>query len=167
MTHSTPSEPGSAPASPQPEISGRGYLHLVLLGAAIGIPAALVAALFLALVHDLEHWLWHDLPDSLGHSSPPGYLVIGLPVAGALLVVAARLLLPGDGGHEPLEGLSTKPTPISHAPGVALAALGTLSFGAVLGPEAPIVALGSVVGIAASPGRLGRTQRLGGAVECR
>ena len=162
MTHSTPSEPGSAGLPPRPEISGRGYLHLVLLGAGIGIPAALVAALFLALVHDLEHWLWHDLPDSLGHSSPPWYLVIGLPVAGALVVVAARLLLPGDGGHQPLEGLATAPTPISHGPGVALAALGTLSFGAVLGPEAPIVALGSVVGLAAA--RAASVGRKGSAV---
>ena len=44
-----------------------------------------------------------------------------------------------------------KPTPIAHGPGVALAALGTLPFGAVLGPEAPVVALGSVVGVAATP----------------
>jgi len=143
-------------------MSGRGYLHLVLLGAGIGIPAALVAALFLALVHDLEHWLWHDLPDSLGHPSPPWYLVVGLPVVGALLVVIARALLPGDGGHEPLEGLATAPTPVSHGPGVALAALGTLSFGAVLGPEAPIVALGSVVGVAA--GRIASVGQRGSAV---
>ena len=122
----------------------------MLLGAAIGVPAALVAALFLALVHDLEHWLWHDLPDALGHSSAPWYLVVGLPVAGAAIVVAARLLLPGDGGHSPIEGLSMAPTPPSHAPGVALAALGTLPFGAVLGPEAPVIALGSVVGVAAA-----------------
>lgn len=122
----------------------------MLLGAAIGVPAALVAALFLALVHDLEHWLWHDLPDALGHSSAPWYLVVGIPVAGAAIVVAARLLLPGDGGHSPIEGLSMAPTPIADAPGVALAALGTLPFGAVLGPEAPVIALGSVVGVAAA-----------------
>ena len=47
-------------------------------------------------------------------------------------------------------GLGTEPTPLSHAPGVALAALGTLAFGAVLGPEAPVIALGSVVGVAAA-----------------
>ena len=41
-----------------------------------------------------------------------------------------------------------EPTPLSHAPGIALAALGTLAFGAVLGPEAPLIALGSVVGVA-------------------
>jgi H+/Cl- antiporter ClcA len=34
---------------------------------------------------------------------------------------------------------------------VALAALGTLSFGAVLGPEAPLIALGAAVGMAAAP----------------
>ena len=163
MTHSPSAhDPVTGGDAPTPLMSGRGYLHLVLLGAGIGIPAALVAALFLALVHDLEHWLWHDLPDSLGHSSPPWYLVVGLPVVGALLVVIARALLPGDGGHEPLEGLATAPTPVSHGPGVALAALGTLSFGAVLGPEAPIVALGSVVGVAA--GRIASVGQRGSAV---
>lgn len=129
-------------------VDGRAYLRLVAYGAAIGIPAALAAALFLALVHDLEHWLWHDLPDALGHSSPPWYLVIGLPVVGAAIVAVSRRYLPGDGGHSPLEGLETDPTPVSHGPGIALAAIGTLAFGAVLGPEAPVVALGSLVGVA-------------------
>ena len=41
------------------------------------------------------------------------------------------------------------PTALAAGPGVALAALGTLSFGLVLGPEAPLIALGSVVGVAA------------------
>ena len=114
----------------RPQLSGTAYLRLILLGAAIGVPAALVAAGFLALVHELEDWLWHDLPDALGHSSPPWYLIVGLPVLGACLVVLARRSLPGDGGHSPLDGIGGKPTPISHAPGVALAALGSLSFGA-------------------------------------
>jgi H+/Cl- antiporter ClcA len=133
------------------ELSGRAYLRLVALGALIGIPAALLAAGFLALVHELEDVLWHDLPDQLGHSSPPWYLVIGLPGVGAGLVVAARELLPGDGGHSPLDGLKPEPTPFAWAPGVALAALGTLAFGSVLGPEAPLIALGSVVGTAVAP----------------
>jgi H+/Cl- antiporter ClcA len=127
------------------------YLRLVLLAAAIGIPAALVAALFLAFVHRLEDVLWIDLPDRLGASSPPWYLVLGLPVVGAGIVLAARWLLPGDGGHPPLGGLSAAPTPVRYAPGVALAAIGTLSFGAVLGPEAPLIALGSVVGMVFTP----------------
>jgi H+/Cl- antiporter ClcA len=120
----------------------RGYLRVVVLAALIGVPAALVAALFVALVHELEDWIWPD--------SPAWYLVIGLPIVGAALCAAARKLLPGDGGHEPLKGLARGATPLSYGPGIALAALATLAFGAVLGPEAPLIALGSVTGVAAS-----------------
>jgi H+/Cl- antiporter ClcA len=135
-------------ASPEaPQLAGTAYLRLIFLGAVIGAPAALVAAGFLALVHELEDWVWHDLPDALGHSAPPWYLVVGLPLVGAALVVLARTFLPGDGGHSPLDGIGAKPTPVSYAPGVALAALASLAFGAVIGPEAPLIALGSVVGL--------------------
>jgi H+/Cl- antiporter ClcA len=127
---------------------GRKYLRLVALGALVGIPSALTGALFLGGIHELQHLLWTDLPDALGEDSPPWYLILGLPVAGAVLVIIARRLLPGDGGHDPLGGLSTAPTPLSHAPGVLLAATGTLGFGIVLGPEAPVIALGSVAAIA-------------------
>jgi H+/Cl- antiporter ClcA len=129
-------------AAPESPLAGRAYLRLVLLGALIGIPAALVAVIFLTAVHQLEDLLWAD--------SPAWYLVLGLPFAGACIVLAARRLLPGDGGHSPLQGLGGGPVPIAYAPGIALAALGTLSFGAVLGPEAPLIALGSVVGVAAT-----------------
>jgi H+/Cl- antiporter ClcA len=137
-------------APEQPPLSGAAYLRLVALGAVIGIPAALLAAGFLAVVHEIEHWLWAELPEHLGGSSPQWYLILGLPVVGAAVVLAARTLLPGDGGHEPIEGISVEPTPLAYAPGVALAAIGTLSFGAVLGPEGPLIALGSVVGMVVS-----------------
>ena len=147
---SAPTEPASPAADTAtgapPAMAGRAYLRLVALGAVIGIPAALMGAGFLGFVHELEDWLWRVLPGDPGQE--PAYLVLGLPVAGALIVLLARRLLPGDGGHRPLEGLSAKPTPLSHAPGVALAAIGSLGFGAVLGPEAPVIALGSVVGVA-------------------
>jgi H+/Cl- antiporter ClcA len=128
--------------------TGREYLRLVLLGAAIGIPAAFLAALFLAAVHGLEHVLWTDIPKDIGKSSPPWYLVITFPAVGAAICLAARKLLPGDGGHDPLGGLNKTPTPVSHIAGVVLAALATLAFGAVLGPEAPILAIGTAVGMA-------------------
>jgi H+/Cl- antiporter ClcA len=77
--------------SEQPSsLSGSAYLRLVGLGAVIGIPAAFLAALFLAVVHDVERWLWDSLPSALGHSSPPWYLVILLPAAGACVVLLAR-----------------------------------------------------------------------------
>jgi H+/Cl- antiporter ClcA len=132
-------------------------LRLVGLGALVGIPAALVGVVFLAIVHELEVFLWHDLPEHLDASSPPWYLVLGIPVAGALVVAAARAFLPGDGGHEPLEGIGGGGvTPVSYAPGIALAAIGSLAFGAVLGPEAPLIALGSAIALV-----VGREARLG------
>jgi chloride channel protein, CIC family len=140
--HVTASDRVASPNQP----AGAAYLQLILLGALIGVPAAFVSALFLAFVHYLQHWLWVDLPSGLEASSPPWYLVVGLPLAGACIVLVARRFLPGDGGHSPLGGLSSEPTPIAHGPGVAVAAAGTLGFGAVLGPEAPVIALGSVVG---------------------
>ena len=135
-------------SSPPPQLSGAAYLRLVGLGALVGIPAALLASVFLAFVHDLEHWLWDDLPSALGASSPPWYLVIGLPAVGAVVVVIARRFFPGDGGHSPLQGIGGGYVPIANGPGIALAAIGTLSFGAVLGPEAPLIALGAIAGVA-------------------
>jgi H+/Cl- antiporter ClcA len=136
-------------AEPKP-LEGAAYLRLVALGAVLGVPAALVAAGFLALVHQLEDVLWDDLPDALGYSSAPWFLILGIPLAGAAVVIIARRFLPGDGGHEPLNGISMAPVALAAGPGVALAAIGTLSFGAVLGPEGPLIALGSVVGVAAA-----------------
>jgi H+/Cl- antiporter ClcA len=134
----------------QQPLAGAAYLRLILIGAVLGVPAALVAAGFLALVHQLEDVLWDDLPDALGYSSAPWFLILAIPIVGAVVVILARRFLPGDGGHEPLGGISMAPTALEAGPGVALAALGTLSFGLVLGPEAPLIALGSVVGVAAA-----------------
>jgi hypothetical protein len=43
--------------------------------------------------------------------------VVGLPVAGACIVIAARRLLPGDGGHAPLVGIGGGTTPVEYVPG--------------------------------------------------
>ena len=126
------------------------YLRIIGVAAVIGIPAAFVAALFLAVVHWTQHWLWTDLPSDLGGSRPQWYLVLGLPILGAVVVLIARRFFPGDGGHRPLLGLASTPTPPKNGLSVALAAIGTLGFGAVLGPEGPLIALGSVVGMTAT-----------------
>ena len=125
-------------------------LRLVLLGAAIGIPAALAAIAFFTAVHYLEQLIWHALPTALGEASPPWYLVVFLPVVGAAIVAIARLALPGDGGRSPLAGMSHGATPVRYVPGIVVAALGTLGFGLVLGPEAPVMAVGSAVGLGIS-----------------
>jgi H+/Cl- antiporter ClcA len=55
--------------------------------------------------------------------------------------------LPGRGGHNPAAGLAAGVTLPVDLPGVLLAALATISLGAVLGPEAPLIALGSGLAI--------------------
>jgi H+/Cl- antiporter ClcA len=66
-----------------------------------------------------------------------------LAVAGVIIAVAIARL-PGRGGHDPSEGLKTGPptTPVE-LPGVLLAALASIGLGLVLGPEAPLIALGT------------------------
>src|SRR5439155_12841196 len=78
------------------------------------------------------------------------------------IVLLARRFLPGDGGHPPLEGIGGGPVPLANGPGIALAAIGTLAFGAVLGPEAPLIALGAIVGSAFT--LFARVDQKGGAV---
>ena len=66
--------------------------------------------------------------------------------AGALGVFAASKL-PGHGGHSPLDGFILDIGP-NHVAGALLAAMCSLVAGAVLGPEAPLIASGTAVGAA-------------------
>ncbi|HEY3338966.1 MAG TPA: chloride channel protein [Propionicimonas sp.] len=136
----------AAPAAGPSGLAVGRLVRITLLGALVGVPVGLLAFAFIWLVHQLEHLLWHDLPAALGQGSPPWYLLIGLPVLGALGVHFARTL-PGDGGHSPIHdgvGLGGHP---NEALGVGLAAGASLAFGAVLGPEAPLLALGGALAV--------------------
>jgi H+/Cl- antiporter ClcA len=61
-----------------------------------------------------------------------------------VIIAFAVVRLPGHGGHNPSEGLKAGPptTPVE-LPGVLLAALASVGLGLVLGPEAPLIALGT------------------------
>jgi H+/Cl- antiporter ClcA len=139
----TASTEKSLPQFEKPSVSA--YGRLVLLGAGIGIPASLLAAGFLFLIHELQHFLW-------GEATPPWYLILGLPIVGAVVTIIARKFLPGDGGSGPLDhsGIGGKLEP-RFGFGIALAAIGSLAFGIVLGPEAPLIALGAVAGMSFLP----------------
>jgi len=66
----------------------------------------------------------------------------GLALGGLLTALAIRYL-PGRGGPSPADGFKMHGAPaIAELPGVILAALATLVFGAVLGPEMPLILLG-------------------------
>jgi H+/Cl- antiporter ClcA len=144
----------TAPATPAKAaelIRSRQYPVLLLIAALIGGPISAAAYLFLYIVGKLQHWFFHDLPRELGFHGEPLWWPAPLLVVSGVLVALAIRHLPGTGGHSPADGFSARrgvPGP-AELPGVVLAALATLSLGAVLGPEAPLIALGGGLGICA------------------
>jgi H+/Cl- antiporter ClcA len=155
VTASSGSTPVTPP-DPQAVLRSRGYLGLLVLAAALGVPVSAAAFGFLKLVSVLQHWLFTDLPGQLGFDGPPWWWPLPLLTIGGLLVALTIRYLPGRGGHSPADGFHAgegAPAAVE-LPGIALAALATLAFGAVLGPEAPLIALGA--GLAALAVRLGR-----------
>jgi len=141
-------------ADPVAVLRSRNYLALLVMAAIIGVPISAIAWGFLALVSKLQGWLFTSLPAGLGfHGEPPWW---PLPLLGAsgLLVALTIRYLPGTGGHSPADGLQPGAPALNQIPGVFLAALATLSLGAVLGPEAPLIALGG--GLAAALVKLAR-----------
>lgn len=129
-----------ADAEPEPRIG-----RLILLAAVIGLVAAGGAVLFVAAEHWVEHFLWEVVPEELGWQEPAGWWVITVLLLGALLVFAA-MQLPGKAGHRPLDGFKLDIGP-REVGSVVLASLASLAFGAVLGPEAPLMAIGTAVGL--------------------
>ncbi len=136
-------DPSAGEGVPRVALHSRGYLVLLLTSGLLGIPLSLAAFGFLVAVHELEHVVWHDLPSALGHTEPPAWWpILTIGVAGALVALAIRQL-PGHGGHVPVAGLGAGATPPMELPGVVLAATASLVGGAVVGPEAPLIAIGS------------------------
>jgi H+/Cl- antiporter ClcA len=135
--------PVTPPADPLELLRTRSYVVLLTFGALIGAPVAAVAYGFLKLVDEAQVWLFQDLPDLLGLDPAPVWWPVPLLMLAGVLVAVAVERLPGRGGHEPSGGLSATGTPTGvELPGIALAAFVTLSCGAVLGPEAPLIAIG-------------------------
>lgn len=118
-----------------------------MLSALIGVPVSLLAFWFLVALHELERLLWQVLPERFGWAAPAWWWPLPLlTVAGAAVgLVATRL--PGRGGHIPAGGLHTGGQSPAALPGVVLAALASLPLGAVLGPEAPLIAFGGGVAL--------------------
>ncbi|MGW3812632.1 chloride channel protein [Streptomyces sp. NPDC005046] len=118
------------------------YRRALVFCGLIGIPVSLAAFWFLVLLHELEHLMWVEWPHHLGWTNPPWWWPFPPALVSGLIVALIVLRLPGRGGHIPASGLHAGGVAASALPGVVLAALASLPLGAVLGPEAPLIALG-------------------------
>ena len=136
--------------NPAELLRSRSYVVLVVFGAIIGVPVAAVSYFFLKLVSEAQQYVFDTLPGELGFDSQPSWWPIPFLALSGLIVAASIRYLPGTSGHKPAEGFKTGgPVQPIELPGIILASFTTLSLGVVLGPEAPLIAIGSGMGVLA------------------
>ncbi len=139
-------------ATPNPTdlLRSPSYVGLLLFGAIVGVPVAGVAYFFLKAIAEAQQFVFTTLPEDLGFDSQPAWWpILPLMLAGLLVALTIRFL-PGQAGHKPAEGFKTGgPVAPTESPGIFLASFATLSLGVVLGPEAPLIAIGSGLGVLA------------------
>jgi chloride channel protein, CIC family len=157
VTATTSEARAAGVASPEPTaeqamqtLRSKRFIALLAIVAVVGVVVSLASWCFLEAIYQIQRELFTHLPNALGYTNGPP-LWWSLPVlgVGGLLVALAITRLPGDGGHLPARGLAMGggPAPVINLPGVILAGLATVGFGLVLGPEAPLIALGSGVAL--------------------
>jgi H+/Cl- antiporter ClcA len=149
-------------ADPTPEqvnatIESRAFIVLLAIAAVVGVVVSLAAWCFLELINQIQRGVFVHLPSDLGyHNGPPLWWSLPVLAIAGLIVAFAIERLPGRGGHVPAHGLVAGggPTMPNELPGITLAALAAIGLGLVVGPEAPLIALGA--GLAVFTIRLAR-----------
>lgn len=147
MTATVPASPPATTAvDPTALLRSPEYVWLLVLAAVLGVPVSAASYGFLQLVGHLQPWVFSDLPNALGLGRDPlWWPLLPLALAGLLVGLTIRFL-PGEGGESPADGFHAAGPPAAAAlPGVLVAATAGLALGAVIGPEAPLIALGAGV----------------------
>ena len=148
MPAATPPDP---PPDPQALLRSRSYVQLLVLAALVGLPVSAASYGFLALVDWLQGALFDDLPTTLGLRRRADL------VAAAAARRSAGCSPRWRSARSRAPAATRRPTAStprgrcrpSSCPACFFAALATLAFGAVLGPEAPLIAMGSGLGVLA------------------
>ena len=143
------STPAAAAPNPAELLRSKQYVVLLVLAAILGAVVAVVALFYLKLVDLLQDFFYGDLVGDLGFEHEPLWWPLPLLVIAGLLVALTIQYLPGIAGEKPAEGLKgSLPRPVELI-GIVIASVATLGFGAVLGPEAPLMMIGAGLGVTA------------------
>jgi H+/Cl- antiporter ClcA len=132
---------------------------LLAIAAVVGVLVSIAAWCFVELVYQVQQELYHHLPHALGYmQGPPVWWSLPILAIAGLITALAIDRLPGNGGHIAAAGLALGGGPPRPAelPGVVLAGLASIGLGVVIGPEAPLIALGA--GLAVATVRLARKE---------
>lgn len=150
-----PAEAGTAPPLTDEQaratMRSRPYLVLLVLAAIVGVIVSLAAWCFLELIYQIQQEVFTHLPHALGypHGEPLWWPLPVLAIAGVIVALAISKL-PGEGGHIPAYGLAPHGPPApANLPGIVLAGIASIGLGVVIGPEAPLIALGAGLGVIA------------------
>lgn len=139
------------PATPEPTdeqvaatMRSRPFIVLLVIVSVVGVVVSFATWGFLELIHQITQELYTHLPNALGyHHGPPVWWPLPILAIAGVVVALAITRLPGNGGHIPAMGLvAGKPATPLELPGILLAGIVGIAFGIVLGPEAPLMALG-------------------------
>jgi len=130
-------------------MASRRFVVVLLFAAMVGLLAAVGAWCFLEGTHQIQVGVFKELPEVFGYDTAPAWWPLPFAVLAGVIVAFAVTRLPGGGGHAPAHGLSTEPTHPVNLPGILLATVATIGLGIVLGPEAPLIAIGGGLGMLA------------------
>jgi H+/Cl- antiporter ClcA len=126
------------------------YRRLLIVAALIGVVVSFGSWCFLELVHDIQQAVFVHLPSGLGYKTAPDWWPLPVLAVAGVIIAFAVARLPGRGGHEPADGFKAgAPTRPVDLPGIVLAALASVGLGMVLGPEAPLIAIGTGLAVLA------------------
>lgn len=145
---------GAAPEpNPLQVMRTRQYVVLLVLVTILGVPISAAAYFFLRFITRSQTWAFVNLPQAVGlshNNQAPAWWPIPVLVTAGILVALTIQYLPGRGGHSPADGFKPHPPPTPRElPGVLIAAFVSLALGAVVGPEAPLIALGGGLAVLA------------------
>jgi H+/Cl- antiporter ClcA len=142
------SDEAAPPVDPGALIRSRQYRILLVFSAVVGVFVSFASWAFLELVHVIQIGVYEDLPGDVGYAVAPWWWPLPWLALAGVATAVAIVKLPGHGGHVPADGLQTGggPTRPIELPGILLAAVATLGLGLVLGPEGPLIALGTGLG---------------------
>jgi H+/Cl- antiporter ClcA len=139
-------------------VESRSFAVLLLVAAVVGLVVSLASWAFLELTTQMQTWVFVDAPSGLGFGvGEPAWWPVPILLVAGLVVAFAIARLPGSGGHVAAHGLAGGTPQIRTLPGVLLAAVASIGLGLVLGPEAPLIALGG--GLALLTLRLSRREQ--------
>ena len=118
------------------------FVVVLVFASVVGVVVSVASWGFLELIHQIQVGVFTDLPGRLGFSGSTWWWLLAVLGLAGLPVAFAIVRLPGSGGHLPAKGLQVGGAESNVVPGVVLAGVATIGLGLVLGPEAPLIAIG-------------------------